>query len=81
MKVKEARRRAHQTELKDNGYWLRELERAYVFGDDPRLIVDIEPMLAKVSSDRIKAAAKKYISNKQYLLGVLAPEAAVGKKP
>ncbi|MBI3201882.1 MAG: insulinase family protein [Myxococcales bacterium] len=81
MKVKEARRRAHQTELKDNGYWLRELERAYVFGDDPRLIVDIEPMLAKVSSDRIKAAAKKYISNKQYLLGVLAPEAATGKQP
>ncbi len=80
-KVKEARRRAHQTELKDNGYWLRELERAYVFGDDPRQIVDIEPMLVKVTSDRVKAAAKKYISSKQYLLGVLEPEAPAVKQP
>lgn len=73
-KIKEARRRAHETELKDNGYWLRELERAYAFGDDPRLIPDITPMLEKVSSDRVRAAAKKYISTKQYVLGVLTPE-------
>jgi zinc protease len=74
LKVKEARRRAHETELRDNGYWLRELERAYAFGDDPRLIPDIQPMLEKVTSDRVRAAAKKYISTKQYVLGVLTPE-------
>ncbi|MFO0569402.1 MAG: insulinase family protein [Polyangiaceae bacterium] len=73
-KVKEARRRAHETELRDNGYWLRELERAYAFSDDPRLIPDISPMIDKVSSDRVKAAANKYISKKQYILGVLEPE-------
>jgi zinc protease len=73
-KVKEARRRAHETELKDNGYWLRELERSYDLGDDPRLIPDIASMTEKVSSDRVRAAAKKYISTKQYLLGVLQPE-------
>ena len=27
-KIKETRRRSHETELKDNGFWLRELERA-----------------------------------------------------
>ena len=79
-KVKEARRRAHQTELRDNGFWLRELSRAYAFGDDPRLIVDIEPMVTKVSSDRVKAAAKKYLSTKQYLLGVLEPETSAQPK-
>lgn len=73
-KVKEARRRAHETELRDNGYWLRELERAWAFGDDARLIPDIGPTLEKVSSDRVRAAAKKYISTKQYVLGVLTPE-------
>jgi zinc protease len=75
-KIKEARRRAHEVQLKDNGYWLRELERAYSFGDDPRLIPDIEPMVAKISSDRVRAAAKKYASPKQYVLGVLEPAAA-----
>jgi zinc protease len=74
-KIKEARRRAHETSLKENGFWLRELERYYTYGDDPRLIPDITAMTEKVSSDKIKAAAKKYLSMKQYMLGVLKPEA------
>jgi zinc protease len=81
LKVKEARQRAHETELQDNGYWARELERAYRYGDDPRLIPDIGPMLAKVSSDRVRAAAKKYLSSKQYVLGVLKPESSAGATP
>jgi zinc protease len=75
-KIKEARRRAHEVDLKSNAFWIRELERAYTFGDDPRLIPDIEPMVGKVSSDRVRAAAKKYANTKQYVLGVLEPEAA-----
>jgi zinc protease len=74
VKVKELRRRAHETDLKDNGYWTRELERAYIYGDDPKLIVDISSLLDKVTSDRVRAAAKKYITTKQYVLGVLNPE-------
>lgn len=75
-KVKEMRRRAHETDLKDNGFWLKELERAYTFGDDPKQIPDITPMLEKVSSERVRAAAKRYLSKKQYVLGVLKPETA-----
>jgi zinc protease len=75
-KIKEMRRRAHETELKDNGFWLKELERAYTFAEDPREIPDIERMLAKVSSERVRAAAKRYLSKKQYVLGVLKPETA-----
>ncbi len=74
-KVKELRRRAHETNLKENTYWLRELERAYTFGDDPKLIVDFDSQVDKVTSDRIKAAAKKYLSSTQYILGELRPEA------
>jgi zinc protease len=76
LKIKESRRRAHETDLKDNGFWLRELERAYTFGDDPKLILDIAPLLEKVTSERARAAAKQYLSTKQYVLGVLKPEAA-----
>jgi zinc protease len=72
-KVKELRRRAHETNLKDNAFWGRELETAYTFGDDPKLIPDITAMTEKVSSDRVKTAAKKYLG-KEYVLGVLKPE-------
>jgi zinc protease len=73
-KIKELRRRSHETNLKDNGFWGRELERAYTYGDDPKLIADITPMLDKIDSDHVKAAAKKYLSSKQYVLGVLKPQ-------
>jgi zinc protease len=72
-KVQELRRRAHETNLRDNGFWMRELERSYVYGDDPKLIPDIETMAKKITSDRVKAAAKKYLSNTQYILGELRP--------
>ena len=72
-KVKELRRRAHETAMKENSFWLSQLERAYTFGDDPKLIPDIEPMTAKVTSDRVKAAAKKYLGG-TYILGELRPE-------
>jgi zinc protease len=72
-KIKAARVRAHEVNLKDNGFWSRELERYYTYGDDPKLIVDIAPLLDKITSDRIRASAKKYLSSKQYVFGVLKP--------
>jgi len=75
-KVKELRRRAHETSLRENGYWIGELERAYTFGDDPKLILDFDAMVDKVSSDRVRAAAKKYLTSAQYILGELRPATA-----
>jgi zinc protease len=80
-KVKATRRRKHETDLQDNGYWLYELSRAYRFGDDPKQFVDITPLIDKVSSDRVRAAAKKYLSSKQYVLGVLEPESGAAATP
>lgn len=73
-KAKQARVQAHQVNLEKNGFWLHELERAYDFGDDPKLIVDIAPMVAKVTSAAAQSAAKTYLNPKQYVLGVLLPE-------
>jgi zinc protease len=75
-KVKEQRRRAHEINLKENSFWGRELERAYTFGEDPKLILDAQPMIDKVTSDRARAAARKYFTSKEYVLGVLKPENA-----
>jgi zinc protease len=79
-KLKELRRRAHEVELKDNAYWERELVRAYTYNDDPRLIPDISPLIDKITSARIQAAARKYVASKQYVLGVLEPERVKGAK-
>jgi zinc protease len=74
-KVKELRRREHETSLKENGFWVGELARAYTYGDDPKLIVDFDPLVEKVSSDRVRAAAKKYLASTQYVLGEMRPAA------
>ncbi len=72
-KAKEARRKAHETDVSTNRFWLEELTRAYSFGDDPRNIPNITPMVDKVTSARVMAAAKRYLNEKQYLRGVLLP--------
>jgi zinc protease len=77
-KVKEMRRRAHQTATSENAYWLRELSSAYAFGDDPKGILDFDSFVDKVGSDRVKAAAKKYLAKTQYVLGELRPAARGG---
>jgi predicted Zn-dependent peptidase len=78
-KIKETRRRSHEISLKDNGFWLRELERAYTYGDDPKLILDEASLIEKVTSDHVREAAKKYAKADQYIFGVLKPEAGSTK--
>ncbi len=80
-KVKEARLRAHETSLKENNFWLRELKQSWEFGDDPLLITDIKPMVAKVTSQRIRAAAKRYLRSSEYVTGLLKPQSATSQAP
>ena len=75
-KIKQLRRRDHETSIKENSFWVSELARAYRFGDDPKLILDFDTMVDKVSTDRVRAAAKKYLTSTQYVLGELRPAAA-----
>jgi len=72
-KIKALRKRDHEVSMKDNGYWFGELVRAYRYGDDPKQIgADFDAQVEKVSSDRVKAAAKKYLGT-EYILGELRP--------
>jgi zinc protease len=75
-KVKELRRRAHETNLRENTYWMRELERSYTYGDDPKRILEFDAMVDKVTSDRVRAAARRYLASSQYILGELRPAEA-----
>ncbi len=51
------------------------------YGDDPKLIVDFDPLVEKVTSDRVRAAAKKYLASTQYVLGEMRPATAPAARP
>ncbi len=74
MKVKETQRREMETNLKQNQYWLRGLERAYFFGQDPTDIVTYEESIEKLAADDLKETANKYFNFDQYVQVVLYPE-------
>jgi hypothetical protein len=73
-KLREQRVRAHELAVKDNGYWLDGLARAYELGDDPQRLLDISPELARLTNDHVRAAAKRFLSRAQYVTAVLLPK-------
>jgi zinc protease len=73
-KIKTMRLRQREVDLETNRFWSRALGEAFTYGEDPKEILDHKKWVAQVSSKRIKAAARKYGSKKQYFLGVLYPE-------
>jgi zinc protease len=78
-KVRQTRKRQHEINMKENGFWQSELEDAWRYGEDPKKIPEIDPWIARVSSDRVKAAARRYLHLDAYVQGTLNPEP--GAKP
>jgi len=76
-KVRETQSRRRETSLRENGFWRRALESAYNYGTDPLLILDYDSLVESVSSERVQAAAERYLASDRYLLGVLNPEEGV----
>lgn len=56
-KVTEQLKRARETDAKENWWWSSQLREAYWFGEDFTAVTDLDGMLARVTSDRVKAAA------------------------
>jgi zinc protease len=79
-KVKEARRRSFETSLRDNGWWEDELADAFLYGDDPEQIIDLDARLARVTVQNVQAAARHFLDQKRYVWGVLEPAAAPAAK-
>ena len=75
-KVKAEFLRARETELRTNGFWLGQLTWAAFYGDDPAIVLDPNNVARRVTSDNVKAAAKRYLDPKQYFQAVLVPEVA-----
>ena len=72
-KVKETLRREVETNLKENGYWLKALESSYFNEEDPREILDYEEAIEKLSVADLKAMADKYFNFDNVVEVVLYP--------
>jgi zinc protease len=73
-KVREQLRRTHETDLKENGWWMGQLREAYYFGEKFEVISNVDATIKRVTSEHVKAAAKKFFDAKHYVLGVMRPK-------
>ena len=73
-KVRENWKRQHELSLRENGFWAGRLLEAMRFGDDPKLILDIDGRLARITSENVSAAARTFLDDSRYVEGVLNPE-------
>jgi zinc protease len=73
-KVREAQRRRREVNLKENGFWISVLRTYYTRQMDPRLVLDYDALLARVTPENFKATAKEYFSSDNTLQAVLLPE-------
>ncbi|MFN0249947.1 MAG: M16 family metallopeptidase [Kofleriaceae bacterium] len=73
-KVKEQLRRGRETDAKENWWWVGQLREAYWFGESFTDTTDLSKVMARVTSDHVKAAAKRFFDEKHTVFGVLRPK-------
>jgi len=72
--VKEASIRSRETNLRENRWWLSLLTGARREGEDPATRFALEPQLARLTPEVIRAAAETYLDRKRYVRVTLLPE-------
>ncbi len=78
-KVKEQMLRAHETELKQNAYWLSTIMSRDQSGDEiGGVLARYDAMIKALTAAQIQRAAKQYFNTSNYVRVVLMPE---GPKP
>ncbi len=66
--------RSLEKDLKENGYWQYNLEQKYLYGEDPKTILEDMPNLKKMTVARTKEMANKYFSLENFAKMILLPE-------
>ncbi len=72
-KVRQNFIRDREVSMKTNRYWIDWLARAAWYGDDPLIVLDSKPVLDRMTSDNVKAAAVKYLDRKKLFQAVMLP--------
>jgi zinc protease len=73
-KVRETQRRAHEVNLKQNGFWLSNLLSYYANNEDPEMILNYPKLVENLNAAAIQNAVKKYFKMDNYVKVVLYPE-------
>ena len=71
-KVKETLIRSRETNLRENGWWLGQLLQSVRDGDPPA--PPLEPVLAALTAESLRAAARTYLDRSRYVRVTLLPE-------
>ena len=62
-KIKEIQKRKMETDIKENNFWLRQIQNAYYNNEDPSVLANDSKYSELLTTDKIKAIANKYIKD------------------
>jgi zinc protease len=77
-KFKETAVRTRETSLRQNGWWLGQIVASRMEGDSMAERLALDPQLARITPEVIRAAARKYLDPGRYVRVTLFPE---GRQP
>jgi zinc protease len=72
-KVKQAFVRERETAMRTNGFWVNWLESSARYGDDPAIVLDPGPVIARMTPENVKAAAQRFLDGKAVYRAILLP--------
>ncbi|MFQ5746906.1 MAG: M16 family metallopeptidase [Gemmatimonadota bacterium] len=75
-KVREIQRRARETGLERNGFWLGRIAAALRDGEDPRLILAYDGLVEGLTAKAIAAAALRWLREDRFVQVSLVPESS-----
>lgn len=73
-KVREMSLQQLQVDLKENDFWLDQLENCYFLNENPLIILEKEKFLQNVLMVEIQNAARRYLDKNNYIQVTLYPE-------
>ena len=80
-KIREARRREGEVALRENSFWTFALDQYLRDGKDPKEIPNFEERLARVTRDRVRESAGRFLASQPTVLGILYPGATPAAAP
>jgi hypothetical protein len=75
-KLTEQLRREREANLKNNRWWVATLRDAYYFHDDLAKLLDLDAVIARVTSANLRSTAARFFDENNLVIGVLRPASA-----
>ena len=73
-KVKQNWTIARRKALRENSFWLGQLQLAMLFGTDPAKVLEFDQQVGAISAEQIRVAARRYLRRDQHVQVMLLPQ-------